>query len=399
MPSGAGPDDARRLNLGAVLRQVHLRGALSRAELTACLGLSRSTVGALTAELSAAGLVSEASAGDRGCTGRPSIMVRPEPGVFVYALHVGTDQVTAARIGLGGAILDRAGAKSAPGTVTPTQLADTVAALGSRLRGAVPPDAVCVGGAAALSGTARRSDGSLALRDGAGTAFGDALAGLLGEVLGLGRPVQVGGGADLGAMAEHTRGGGVDSNDLIYLQGDGGVSGGVIAGGRLLAGRDGRAGEVGHMVVNVDGRPCDCGNRGCWETEIGERALLRVAGGVGTGVGAGAEGVVAVVDAATWGDAAAQAALRQAGEWLALGVANLVNIFNADTVVFGGTLSDVYQATAAQVRGGVNRRVMPAVRERLRLGTPALGAEAPLVGAAELAFQDVLADPLRAGRG
>lgn len=101
-----------------------------------------------------------------------------------------------------------------------------------------------------------------------------------------------------------------------------------------------------------------------------------------------------MVDEASRGDALAQAAVRQVGEWLGFGVANLVNIFNPETVLFGGTLREIYLAAAAQVRSRVNRNALPACREHLRLRTPELGDDAPLIGAAELAFGRILADPL-----
>jgi predicted NBD/HSP70 family sugar kinase len=104
--------------------------------------------------------------------------------------------------------------------------------------------------------------------------------------------------------------------------------------------------------------------------------------------------VLAVVDAADRGDSVAQTALRQIGDWLGLGVANLINIFNPETVLFGGTLREVYIAAAAQVRSRLNRVALSSSREHVRLRTPQLGDNAPLVGAAELAFAHLLADPL-----
>ena len=114
--------------------------------------------------------------------------------------------------------------------------------------------------------------------------------------------------------------------------------------------------------------------------------------------GTGREGILAVVDAASRGDARAKAAVRQVGDWLGFGVANLVNIFNPETVVFGGTLRDVYLAGAAQVRSRVNRNALPTCREHVRLRTPDLGDEATLIGAAELAFQSLLNDPVELGQ-
>ena len=75
-------------------------------------------------------------------------------------------------------------------------------------------------------------------------------------------------------------------------------------------------------------------------------------------------------------------------------MANLVNIFNPEMVIFGGTLRDVYLASAAQVRSRLNRNALAASREHVRLRTPQLGDDAALLGAAELAFEQLLADPL-----
>jgi predicted NBD/HSP70 family sugar kinase len=144
------------------------------------------------------------------------------------------------------------------------------------------------------------------------------------------------------------------------------------------------------MVVNPAGRSCGCGSKGCWETEVGEHTLLRLA----ESTDIGQEAVLAVVDRASRGDHVAQAAVRQVGDWLGFGVANLVNIFNPELVIFGGTLRDVYLASAAQVRSKLNSNALSATREHVRLRTPALGNDGALIGAAELAFQQLLNDPL-----
>src|SRR6185312_12002247 len=115
---GASQEEIRRQNLGAVLRYVHLHGPTSRAELTSRLGLNRSTIGALAADLAAAGLVTEeaetSTAGRRA--GRPSLVVRPRSGrVHAHALSIEADRLRAARIGLGGRILDLREMRRPPG--------------------------------------------------------------------------------------------------------------------------------------------------------------------------------------------------------------------------------------------------------------------------------------------
>jgi len=393
MRPGPTQEEIRRQNLGALLRQVHVRGALSRAELTMALGLNRSTIGALTADLTSVGLVREELPRETGRAGRPSLVVRPQSErVFVYALSIGVDRLTAARIGLGGVVLDRRETVRARGELPPDAVVGPLAEFVRQMQRATPPATTCIGCGVAFFGMVRQADGMVRLgphADWADAPLGSALA----EVLDVDLPVMLGNAADLAALAEHTRGAAIDSDNVVYLHGDVGIGGGIIAGGRPVAGHGGYGGEVGHMVVNPNGRPCLCGSRGCWETEIGEHALLRAANRDGTG----RDGILAVVDAAARGDAVAQAAVRQVGDWLGFGVANLVNIFNPETVVFGGTLRDVYLASAAQVRSRINRNGLPACREHVRLRTPELGDDAPLLGAAELAFQRLLADPLDAG--
>lgn len=390
MRAGPSQDEIRRQNLGALLRYVHIHGPTSRAELTAALGLNRSTIGALTADLAAAGLVSEQAPRGAGRAGRPSLVVRPESArVYAYALVIGVDRLRAARVGLGGLILDQREA-SRPRGMPAREAAPVLAGFVKEMSAAIPPDSIYVGGGVAVCGMVRREDGMVRLSPNTGW-LDEPLGTVLRAEIGGDRPVAVRNVADLAALAEHRRGAAVGCDNLIYLYGDVGVGAGIIAGGRAVTGHGGYGGEVGHMVVNPYGRPCGCGSRGCWETEIGEHALLRAAG---RGEAFGLDALLAVIEATRVGDATAQAAVRQVGDWLGFGVANLVNIFNPEMVIFGGTLRHIYLAAAAQVRSRLNAMGLSACREHVRLRTPALGGDAALIGAAELAFERLLADPL-----
>ncbi len=363
MRAGPSQEEIRRHNLGVLLRHVHLGGPTSRAELTSRMGLNRSTIMALTADLTAAGLVREELPKETGRAGRPSLVVRPESArVYVLAFDVGVDRVVAARVGLGGVILDRREAPRARGAFDLEALTAQLAGYARQMLRKTRPDTVCVGAGAAFAGGVRAADGLVKF------------------------------GPNLGALAEHTRGIGAGSRDLIYLHGEVGIGGGVIVGGQLLSGHSGYGGEVGHMVVNPGGRLCGCGSRGCLEAEVGERTVLEAAGRVEEHVGRDA--IRDVVDAADRGDIMAQGALMRVGDWLGIGVANLVNIFNPEIVIFGGMLRDIYLGSAAQVRSRIATGALAGTRERLRLRTSALGDDATLTGAAELAFAQVLADPL-----
>jgi len=392
MKAGPSQEEVRRQNLGALLRYVHIHGSTSRAELTTRLGLNRSTIGALTAELAAVGLVTEETPRETGRAGRPSLVVRPESSrVFAYAFTIEVDRLRAARIGLGGRVLDLRETARPRGL----QAGDAVAPLAAFVRQmhrSLPDGARYVGGGVAVAGMVRREDGMVRLNPNIGW-VDEPVGAALAADLGSDRPLTVGNVAEVAALVEHNRGAAIGCDNVIYLHGDVGIGGGIIAGGRRVTGHGGYGGEVGHMVVNPHGRPCGCGSRGCWETEIGEYALLRLAGREGA---TGRDAVLAVVDAAARGDRTAQDAVRHVGEWLGFGVANLINIFNPEAVIFGGTLRDLYLAAAAQVRSRLNAMALSACREHVRLRTPKLGEDAALIGAAELAFEQLLADPLEA---
>jgi len=411
---GMAQEQIHRHNIGTLLRHVHLGGSVSRAVLAERMGLNRSTILALTAELSAAGLVREepptgnsSGAGPRvadtrrgdqrpeahGRAGRPSLIVRVRPNwAYVLAFDVAVDRLVAARVGLGGAVLDRREAVRPRAGADLDRVVEVLARFGRQLHEAAPPDSVCVGLGASYCGMIRPGDGMVRFGPDMGwvdQAFGAELS----RRLGLGIPVPVGNEAHLGAQAEQLRGAGVGFQNLLYLHGDVGVGGGIIVGGKLLDGDGGYGCELGHMVVNpYDGRPCGCGSHGCLEAEVGERALLDAAGRPADLWGRDA--LRAVVDDADRGDEVAREALRRIGDWLGIGVANLINLFNPGMVIFGGMLRDVYPGAVPQVRHRIATNVLPVARERVRLRTSALGDDSTLVGAAELGFADLMADPL-----
>jgi len=385
---GASQEEIRRQNLGAVLRHVHLHGPTSRAELTSRLGLNRSTIGALAAELTASGLVSEEVPTTARRAGRPSLVVSPRSDrVYANALSIDADRLRAARVGLGGRILDlrevvRPGGMSAIDAVGP--LADLV----RDMERAVAPDTLLVGGAVAVTDTTRDPDGRIRI-----ASVDESLGAALDAEFAPGPGFVTGDLADIAGLAEHIRGVAADVDDLIYLHGDVGISAGIIVAGRLVMGHQGHSGKVGHMVVNPNGLPCGCGSRGCWETEVGEAALLRHAGRDPGDRAAVAEVLAAAAD----GDPTAREAVEQVADWLGFGVGNLVNVVNPDAVVFGGSLRDVFIAGADVVRRRLDTMPLPVSREHLRLQPAALDENAVLIGAAELAFDKLLADPLNVG--
>jgi predicted NBD/HSP70 family sugar kinase len=393
--AGSTQDEVRRHNVSTLLRYVHVHGPTSRAELTTVMQLNRSTIGALTADLTQAGLVREQvparSAGSGA--GRPSLVVCPRPErVYVFAYDIGVDYLIAARVGLGGSILDRRELHRLRGDYALEDVTAHLARFTAEMLGRAEPGSVCVGVGVAIAALVRENDGQVRYAPNLGWVdepLGTTLAGILGQH-GMRAKIAVANDADLGALAENVRGAASGSTDAVYLTGEVGVGAGIIVDGKPLRGAGGYGGEIGHTVVNPAGRLCRCGARGCWETEIGEKAILDAAGHPD-----GPRSTVsAVVAAAAGGDPRALAAMRHVGEWLAIGVGNVVNIFNPEVVIFGGLLRDVFPAVEQQLRTTLATTGLAAPREQVRLVMPGLGPDSTLVGAAELAFEPLLFDPV-----
>ena len=138
--------------------------------------------------------------------------------------------------------------------------------------------------------------------------------------------------------------------------GEVGVGGGIVADGRLLRGRQGYAGEFGHMIVEPGGRRCGCGRVGCWETVVGLRALLDAAADPDDPVRDPALGLddrlAEINRRADLGDTRTLAALDQVGGWVGVGAAILANALNPGAIVLSGYFAEV------------GRHMRPAIEEQ-----------------------------------
>jgi predicted NBD/HSP70 family sugar kinase len=390
--AGISQEELRRGNVSALLSWVHAQGPTSRAVLTTELGLNRSTIGDLTSQLESMGLVSEGLPVPARRSGRPSLVVTACPEVSVVAIAVDVDRITVALVGLGGVEVERRVRVHQRGEHDVEHVVETVAQLVHEVM-AHPYGTRCFGVGVSVPGAVRRSDGLVRFAPNLGWTnepFADLLSGAL-EL-----PVVVGNDADLGVLAEHLRGVAVGVNDVGYVTGGVGIGGGFLVGGVPLGGSQGYAGEVGHLVVETAGPECRCGARGCWETKVGENHLLT---GAGRLPGGGPTAVAEVITAADAGDERAAASLDEVAEWTGVGLRAVVNVFNPEMVVLGGVLAHAWSARPRLVEDALSRGGLVCRLDRVTLRAGALGDDSPLLGAAELAFAPLLADPLGAVEG
>jgi predicted NBD/HSP70 family sugar kinase len=307
----------------------------------------------------------------------------------VLALDIEVDSIAAALVGLGGEVLEHVRVDRPRTHSTVAAIVNDLAELAGIVRARRSPALVEIGIGIAVVGVVRRADGLVSMAPNLGWTdqpLGDQLARVFGDEV----PIAVANEADLGALAEVRRGAAVGADHVLYLSGEVGVGGGLIVDGQPFTGVAGYGGEIGHMLVHPEGRTCRCGAVGCWETEVGAEALLRRAGRVAKG---GRAAMDELLRDAAGGSPEALEALAETGRWLGRGLAGLVNVFNPRLVVFGGLFGRIHPYVAAIVDAELDRSSLAAPRRLVRAVAGSLGAEAPLLGAAELAFEPLLADP------
>ena len=387
---GQRSETVRRANLSAIVRELHDRGPRSRSDLVARTGLTRSAIRALIGELVTGDLVTEERAAPLGTPGRPSPLVRLNPdGAVVLALEIAVDSLAAAIVGLGGEVFDLVRVDRPRSHTSVEEIAADLADLATLVRARRPTDNNVIGIGVTIVGVVRRIDGLVSMAPNLGwvdVPLGERLAAALDTPV----PIWVANDADLGALAELRRGAAVGAGNMLFVSAEVGVGGGLIVDGLPLTGVAGYGGEVGHIPVNPDGRPCRCGSVGCWETEVGAVALLRHAGHPPDG---GRAEVDAVLREAHAGSAVALSALAEVGRWLGFGLAGLINVFNPRLVVLGGLFGRIHSLISTTLEAELDRRALPAPRRLVRIVSGTLGIDAPLLGAAELAFEPLLADP------
>jgi glucokinase len=200
---------------------------------------------------------------------------------------------------------------------------------------------------------------------------GQPVAGPLGGRLGV--PVALLNDARAFTLAESRMGAAAGCPTVVCLTLGTGVGGGVVVDGRLRFGPHGRAGELGHQVIEVGGPPCGCGNRGCVEAFAAGAALCRL-GGHAT--------PEAVFAAAAAGDGRAAAAVRSVVGRLAVGIANLVTILWPERVVVGGGVAAAGEELFGPLRAAVAASAPLVDPGAYEIVPAALGPAAGAIGAA-----------------
>ncbi len=203
--------------------------------------------------------------------------------------------------------------------------------------------------------------------------------------------------ANAAALAEYAFGAGRGSKNLLYITVSTGVGGGIIIDGKVYSGSHGMAGEIGHITIDPQGPPCNCGNNGCLEVFASGTGLVRrtreaIMQGAETSIMAMVDGdlnkitALTVEKAALSGDAFSKEMWDSTGDYLGIGLASLINVLDPELLVMGGGVSKAGELLFAPMRKTISKRLFQGVAYQVKIVRAELGKDVGTLGAVAVAL-------------
>lgn len=393
----------RELNLAGIMKCVWDSAPISRAALADKTGLNKTTVSSLVGELLVGSLLHEVGLVSAG-TGRPGMLLQLNPAAgCIVAGEIGVDFISVICTNFTPEVIWRHQEKTSPEMGQGAILNRALALFNAAAEAGKAAYGCLLGVAVGLPGLVDRTSGELLFAP--NLRWRDVpVRQVISEQFET--RIFVDNEANLAAWGEHYFGAGRGHPDMIYISAGVGLGGGIIRNGQLFTGETGFAGEFGHMTVDPDGDLCNCGNHGCWETQVSQAAVFNyirrrvrqekqqsslldaVDGDLSQLT------VPMVVRAARNGDAVACEALERAGHALGVGIASLVNALNPEMVIFGGILSQAADFLLPVVHEELKRRALRWNLGAAQVSVAQYGIDACVMGGVARVHESILAHPV-----
>jgi predicted NBD/HSP70 family sugar kinase len=372
----------KRMNKSLVLDTIIASAPISRADISAKIGMNKASVSSLVTEWIEEQLVLETGLGQSSGGRKPVMLLYNRRAGFAVGVDLGVNYISAVLTDLSGDVVLQE--RHRLSTSDPVSVTTHVVRI-TRSLIAQAPDAPygIVGIGAGVPGIVDETGTVLTAPN-----FGwrdVPLAAMLQDEIGL--PVTIDNEANAGAVGEKQYGIGQAVGNLVYISAGIGIGTGLIVGHEVYRGASGFSGELGHMTIQADqGLPCSCGSVGCWEMYASENALLHRTGRIPE-----REELESVIRLASEGDAAAIQVFADIGRYLGIGIATIVNAFNPEMIIIGNRLGLARPWLETSVQQSVRQSSLRYHRERARIEFASLGLDSAALGAASLAITQFLA--------
>lgn len=358
----------KKNNKALVLQLIMEKEPISRADIAQVSGLNKATVSSLVNELLAADLVYESGPGESSGGRRPVILHFNKIAGYSIGIDIGVNYVLCVLTDLKGNIVIEKNQ-----TVHKTPYAATIEIVKEMIQSLIaemPSSRYgIVGIGVGVPGIVNK-EGTVLLAPNLGwknTQIKKDLEDLFHV------PVIIENEANAGAFGEQQFGIGQDYQNIIYISAGIGIGVGIILNKELYQGKNGFSGEMGHMIIDINGKPCNCGSRGCWEAYASEQALLEKAGENGNSL-------ESLIQLANSKDKNAQNLFTEIGAYLGYGINNIINTFNPDQVIIGNRLSMAKEWIEQPIRTTVDNHSLAYHQSEFQLDFSKLGKYSIAIG-------------------
>jgi predicted NBD/HSP70 family sugar kinase len=385
-------DLIRAINRSAVLNTVKTHGPISRAEIARLTRLSDATISGITAELISDDLVFEKEIGDSIGGRRPILLALNPLGGYVVGMKLSENQVLGVLTDLEATVLAKQ--TQSLDNHSLEQILDSLSlVVGTLVRQRNLDQKQLLGVGLGLPGIVDGQHGRLRYSptfDWRDVPIGDLLSERVHS------PVYIGNDVDTLSLAEKLFGKGQGLENFLTVTIGRGVGLGIVVNGQIYNGFHGGAGEFGHTVIDPSGPQCACGNHGCLETYVSDRALLQKAReAVKRGeLPVTTQSLDVLLQQAQEGNPYALVIFTQAGQVLGRGIANLINIFSPQKIILSGEGLRAGELIFGPMRDTMGRHIMPGLAEDTEMEVDVWNDDAWAKGAASLVLQELFKSPI-----
>jgi glucokinase-like ROK family protein len=337
----------KKNNKSLVLQMVMEKEPLSRADIAQITGLNKATVSSLANELLDEELIYESGPGESSGGRRPVLLHFNKAAGYSIGIDIGVNYVLSVLTDLKGNIINEK-SQSIHDT-SYVVVIEIVKTMIRKLIGEMPPSRYgIVGIGIGIPGIVNK-EGLVLLAPNLGWRNIPLINAITDE---FNLPVMIENEANAGAYGEKIFGAGQNIQNMIYVSVGIGIGVGIILNGELYRGKNGYSGEMGHMIIEVNGNQCSCGSRGCWEVYASEHALLKLANKQD-------ESLESLILLAEQNDKDALDLFEQIGRYLGYGINNIINTFNPEQVIIGNRLAMAKKWLEQPIRKTIETHTLP----------------------------------------
>lgn len=365
----------KKNNKALVLQLIMHREPISRADIAQISGLHKATVSSLVNELLEEELIYESGPGESSGGRRPVILHFNKVAGYAIGIDIGANYVLSVLTDLKGNIVLE---KNHAVTQTPyPTIMNLVKSMIQSLMTEMPQSRYGVVGIGVGVPGIVNKEGTVLLAPNLGWKNTNLKLDLeeLFEV-----PVIVENEANAGAFCEQKFGAGKDYENMVYISAGIGIGVGIFLNRELYQGKNGFSGEMGHMIIDMNGKPCNCGSQGCWEAYASEHALLEQAG----------SSIEAVLELAKNHDQTAQDLFKEIGKYLGIGINNIINTFNPDQVIIGNRLALAREWIEEPIKTTIENHTLTHHQNELQLDFSKLEQYSTVLGVSAFAVESFI---------